>query len=97
MRQTEKEIVAQKGVAGADGVGVASIVFKQTDANGNNVYTITLTDGTTRDFVAPKDAPGAAITNGTNGHDAADSVECLVASFRKTSIASDTCDKMTEE
>ena len=96
MRQTEKGIVAQKGAAGADGVGVADITSHQ-DANGNIVYTITLTDGTTRDFAAQKGAPGAAGANGVNGQDAADSVECLVASFRKTSIAPDTCDKMMED
>ena len=55
--------------AGADGVGIADVTFKQTDANGNNIYTITLTDGTTRDFAAPKGAPGAAGANGQDGRD----------------------------
>ena len=58
--------------AGADGVGIADVTFKQTDANGNNIYTITLTDGTTRDFAAPKGAPGAAGANGVNGQDGHD-------------------------
>ena len=58
--------------AGADGVGIADVTFKQTDANGNNIYTITLTDGTTRDFTAPKGAPGAAGANGANGQDGRD-------------------------
>ena len=58
--------------AGADGVGIADVTFKQTDANGNNIYTITLTDGTTRDFAAPKGAPGAAGANGANGQDGRD-------------------------
>ena len=43
---------------GADGVGIASVVFKETDAYGNNVYTITLTNGNQYDFTAPKGAKG---------------------------------------
>ncbi|MGI5823981.1 MAG: hypothetical protein ACOX7J_00250 [Bacillota bacterium] len=45
------------GSDGADGVGVHSIVFKETAAAGN-VYTVTLTDGSTYEITAPKGADG---------------------------------------
>lgn len=46
-----------QGLPGADGVGVRSIVFKETVAAGN-VYTVTLTDGSTYEITAPKGADG---------------------------------------
>lgn len=55
------------GVAGADGVGISGVAFKETDASGNNVYTITLTNGATYDFTAPKGATGAKGDTGATG------------------------------
>lgn len=52
-----------KGDDGNDGVGVAGVTFKESDASGNNVYTITLTNGATYDFTAPKGAQGSAGPN----------------------------------
>ncbi len=51
---------------GADGIGIKSIKLHGTDENGANVYTITLTDGTVYQFVAPQGRPGV---NGTDGKD----------------------------
>ena len=55
------------GAAGADGVGISGVAFKETDASGNNVYTITLTNGTTYDFTAPKGATGSKGDTGATG------------------------------
>lgn len=55
------------GSAGADGVGISDVAFKETDASGNNVYTITLTNGTTYDFTAPKGATGSKGDTGATG------------------------------
>lgn len=46
------------GVDGDDGVGIASIAFKEQDQDGNNVYTITLSDNSTYDFTSPKGPKG---------------------------------------
>ena len=55
------------GAAGADGVGISGVAFKETDASGNNVYTITLTNGSTYDFTAPKGATGSKGDTGATG------------------------------
>ena len=55
------------GAEGADGVGISGVAFKETDASGNNVYTITLTNGATYDFTAPKGATGAKGDTGATG------------------------------
>ena len=55
------------GADGADGVGIAVIFFKEVDANGNYVYTVGLTDGTSYDITSPKGPQGAQGTAGTNG------------------------------
>lgn len=55
------------GAAGADGVGISGVAFKETDASGNNVYTITLTNGATYDFTAPKGATGSKGDTGATG------------------------------
>lgn len=55
------------GAAGADGVGISGVAFKETDSSGNNVYTITLTNGTTYDFTAPKGATGSKGDTGATG------------------------------
>lgn len=49
----------QDGADGEDGVGISSIDFKEKDASGNNVYTVTLSNGDTYDFTAPKGDNGA--------------------------------------
>lgn len=50
-----------------DGVGISSITFKETDAQGNNVYTVNLTDGSHYDIVCPKGAQGATGATGETG------------------------------
>lgn len=55
------------GLDGSDGVGISGVAFKETDASGNNVYTITLTNGTTYDFTAPKGATGSKGDTGATG------------------------------
>ena len=69
------------GTDGINGVGIAAINFKETDASGNNVYTITLTNGSTYDFVANR---GPAGTNGTNGTDGTDGVGIASIDFKET-------------
>jgi len=46
------------GADGEDGVGIASITFKETDSQGNNVYTITLTNGDSDDITCPRGPQG---------------------------------------
>jgi len=59
------------GADGADGVGIASIDFKQKDIDGNNVYTVTYTDGNSDEIVCPigpKGDDGVGVpTGGTTG------------------------------
>lgn len=66
---TSYEFTAPKGAAGSkgdkgsdgeDGTGISSVAFKTTNSAGGNVYTITLSDGSTYDFTAPKGNNGAA-------------------------------------
>lgn len=52
---------------GEDGVGISAITFKETDAQGNNVYTITLSNNTTYDFTAPRGPQGATGQTGATG------------------------------
>ena len=59
------------GTDGIDGVGIASITFKEKDSSGNNVYTITYTDGDTDDIVCPIGPAGA---DGKDGEDGAPGV-----------------------
>ena len=67
------------GANGADGVGISSVAFKETDASGNNVYTITLTNGATYDFTAPKGAKGAKGSKGDTGATGPNSVSTSTA------------------
>lgn len=53
------------GATGATGNGIASIVFKETDASGNNVYTITMTDSSTYDITCPIGPTGSQGAAGT--------------------------------
>lgn len=39
---------------GVDGVGISDISYKETDSNGNYIYTITLTDDSNYDIIVPK-------------------------------------------
>ena len=66
------------GQNGSNGVGISGITFKETDANGNNVYTVTLTDSSTYDITCPK---GAA---GTNGISPSASVAAITGGARIT-------------
>lgn len=43
---------------GEDGVGIVSIVYKQTDSSGNYIYTVNLSDSTSYDITCPKGAQG---------------------------------------
>lgn len=47
-----------KNLKGEQGVGISTIVENGTDANGGNIYKITLDDGRTYNLVAPKGAKG---------------------------------------
>lgn len=62
----EAGVNGTNGTDGDDGVGIVSILYKETDASGNNVYTVSLSDSTSYDITCPKGANG---TNGTNGTD----------------------------
>lgn len=49
------------------GVGITSITPNGTDANGGNIYKITLSDGTSYNITAPKGTDGAPGKDGTDG------------------------------
>ena len=49
------------GKNGTDGVGIKTVTFKGTDSKGGNVYIITLTNGSTYEFTAPKGSDGASL------------------------------------
>ena len=57
------------GKDGIDGVGISNIELKETDENGNNIYTITLSDNSTYDFVANKGDKGDPGKDGKDGKD----------------------------
>lgn len=58
------------GAQGDTGVGIKSIALAGKDSLGGNIYTITYTDDTTTQFVAPKGADGVGISTITeNGQD----------------------------
>lgn len=59
------------GVQGVQGVGIKSIVYKNNDSNGGNVYTITLTNNNTYEFTAPKGAKGDRGEKGEPGESTA--------------------------
>lgn len=67
------------GADGFDGVGISSITYKETDAHGNYVYTVTLTDTNTYDIICPKGAQGETGATGATGNG--------IASIEKTSTA----------
>lgn len=51
----------QDGADGEDGVGIEDIEFKEEDADGGNVYTITLSNSDTYDITAPKGTGVASV------------------------------------
>lgn len=55
------------GTDGTDGVGISSITFKETDASGNNVYTVTLTNTNTYDITCPIGPQGETGATGATG------------------------------
>lgn len=73
------------GADGAAGVGISTITYKETDAQGNYVYTITLTSGNTYDITCPKGPQGAPGADGQDGTDGADGAPGVgIASITKT-------------
>lgn len=73
------------GADGTAGVGISTITYKETDAQGNYVYTITLTSGSTYDITCPKGPQGATGATGAEGQDGADGVG--ITSITKTGTA----------
>lgn len=59
------------GKNGTDGIGVASIkqTTTSTDDGGNNVFTVTLTNGTTATFTVKNGSKGSTGEDGSNGVD----------------------------
>lgn len=64
-----------KGPTGSAGVGIKSIVYKNNDSSGGNVYTITLTNNNTYEFTAPKGAKGDKGEKGEPGESTAVSLK----------------------
>lgn len=52
------------GTNGVDGVGIESITYKETDAQGGNVYDVNLSNGTSYDITAPRGLQGIKGENG---------------------------------
>lgn len=76
------------GADGAAGVGISTITYKETDAQGNYVYTITLTSGSTYDITCPKGPQGAPGADGQDGTDGADGAPGVgITSITKTATA----------
>lgn len=76
------------GADGQAGVGISTITYKETDAQGNYIYTITLTSGSTYDITCPKGPQGAPGADGQDGADGADGAPGVgIASITKTATA----------
>ena len=70
------------GTDGTDGVGISSITFKEKDVDGNDVYTVTLTNTNTYDItcpIGPQGETGATGATGATGNG--------IASITKTGTA----------
>lgn len=52
--------------SGTDGVGILSVGFKSTNANGDNVYSINLTDGRSYDVIMPHGPAGGTPQRGVD-------------------------------
>ena len=64
-------LTGDKGEPGTTGIGIRDIAKTGEDSLGGYIYTITLTDGTIKTFVAPKGTNGVGISTITaNGQDA---------------------------
>lgn len=73
------------GTDGAAGVGISTIAYKEEDAQGNYVYTITLTSGSTYDITCPKGPQGATGATGADGADGQDGADGVgITSITKT-------------
>lgn len=57
----------QAGATGPQGVSIENITFKETNADGGNVYTITLTNKNTYEFTAPRGQQGIPGEQGPAG------------------------------
>lgn len=76
------------GTDGQAGVGISTIAYKETDAHGNYVYTITLTSGSTYDITCPKGPQGATGATGADGADGQDGADGVgITSITKTGTA----------
>lgn len=74
------------GVDGADGVGIRTILFKETDLNGNYVYTVTLTDNNTYDITCPIGPQGVQGVPGTKGATGNPGVGILSITYKETDL-----------
>ena len=75
--ELEEEIEVLKNNPAADGVGISTI--EQTASEGNeNIYTITLTDGSSYDFI---------VQNGLDGKDGRNTVSQVVSNGETSSAA----------
>ena len=63
----EFTFVLPKGNKGDTGVSIATVSFKEYDSNGGAVYTITMDDGSTTTFTAPKGSQGDKGNTGDTG------------------------------
>ena len=63
----EFTFVLPKGDKGDTGVSIATVSFKEYDSNGGAVYTITMDDGSTATFTAPKGSQGDKGNKGDTG------------------------------
>ena len=63
----EFTFVLPKGDKGDTGVSIATVSFKEYDSNGGAVYTITMDNGTTTTFTAPKGSQGDKGNTGDTG------------------------------
>lgn len=63
----EFTFVLPKGDKGDTGVSIATVSFKEYDAEGGAVYTITMDDGSTTTFTAPKGSQGDKGNTGDTG------------------------------
>lgn len=76
------------GTDGQAGVGISTITYKETDAQGNYIYTITLTSGSTYDITCPKGPQGATGATGADGADGQNGADGVgIASITKTGTA----------
>lgn len=80
----ERGLPGTPGSAGSDGVGITSIAFKETDASGNNIYTVNLSDSTSYDIIVPRGPQGVAGQSGSDGRDGVDGVGVTSIVFKET-------------